>query len=179
MEPEEENIGTLQLGNDYRVLTNDTIATAYPTYRLERGGITVNNPCIDNSFLTNSRYGAYATESNMIKNDKGEMVFPELLFKIVKKNLPGISSIEVDGYINNERLSIINFSSVPSYLVLLNVKFHWDAKNVSTPEKLGEDINTAFSMMHTGIDFIKFKIKRVVVESRNYEKEFFNMFMKK
>jgi hypothetical protein len=107
------------------------------------------------------------------------MVFPELLFKIIKKNLPGISSIEVDGYINNERLSVTDFGSVPSYLVFLNVKFHWDAKNVSTPEKLGEDINTAFSMMHTDNDFIKFKIKRVVVEARNYEKEFFNMFMKK
>ena len=169
MEPEEENIGTLQLGNDYRVLTNDTIATAYPTYRLNRGAI---NPYIENDIHIHNNH-------LVIPNDKGEMVFPELLYKIVKKNLPGISSIEVDGYINNERISLTNYSSVPSYLVLLNVKFHWNAKNVSTPEKLGEDINTAFSMMHTDNDFIKFKIKRVVVEARNYEKEFVNMFMKK
>lgn len=171
MEPEEENIGTLQLGNDYRVLTNNITATAYPTHRLNRGGLAV-NPYFDNDL--------HIHRNNLvIPNDKGEMVFPELLFKIVKKNLPGISSIEVDGYINNERISLMNYGSVPSYLVLLNVKFHWDAKNIPTPEKLGEDINTAFSMMHTDNDFIKFKIKRVVVEARNYEKEFVNMFMKK
>ena len=164
MEPEEENIGALQLGNDIT-------ATDYPTYRLNRGGLAV-NPYIDNDIHIHNNH-------LVIPNDKGEMIFPELLYKIVKKNLPGISSIEVDSYINNERISLMNYGSVPSYLVLLNVKFHWNAKNISTPEKLGEDINTAFSMMHTDNDFIKFKIKRVVVEARNYEKEFVNMFMKK
>jgi len=168
MEPEEDIMNILG-GNV--LLTSDNTAITNSTYRLERGGLTV-NPYFDNDIHIHNNH-------MVIPNDKGEMVFPELLFKIVKKNLPGISSIEVDGYINNERLSITNFSSVPSYLVLLNVKFHWDAKNVSTPEKLGEDINTAFCMMHTDNDFIKFQVKRIVVEKRDYEKEFVNMFMKK
>lgn len=169
MEPEEDNIAQSIIDNStYGVLTT---TRDYGNYTVTRGGLAV-NPYIDNHLHIHR-------DNSVIPNDKGEMVFPELLFKIIKKNLPGISSIEVDGYINNERLSITNFSSVPSYLVLLNVKFHWDAKNVSTPEKLGEDINTAFSMMHTDNDFIKFQVKRVVVEARNYEKEFFNMFMKK
>jgi len=172
MEPEEDNnnnIGQLIIDNSTYGVLNTT--RDYGNYTVTRGGLAV-NPYIDNHLHIHG-------DNLVIPNDKGEMVFPELLFKIIKKNLPGISSIEVDGYINNERLSITNFSSVPSYLVLLNVKFHWDAKNVSTPEKLGEDINTAFSMMHTDNDFIKFQVKRVVVEARNYEKEFFNMFMKK
>jgi hypothetical protein len=170
MEPEEDNnIGQLIIDNSTYGVLNTT--RDYGNYTVTRGGLAV-NPYFDNDLHIHR-------DNSVIPNDKGEMVFPELLFKIVKKNLPGISSIEVDGYINNERLSITDFSSVPSYLVLLNVKFHWDAKNVSTPEKLGEDINTAFSMMHTDNDFIKFKIKRVVVEARNYEKEFFGMFMKK
>jgi hypothetical protein len=107
------------------------------------------------------------------------MFFPELLFKIIKKNLPGISSIEIDSYRNNSRFNPMDFEPVPNYVVKLNVKFHWDAKDVSTPEKLTESINTAFSMMHTDIDFIKFQVKRIVVEKRDYESEFFGMFMKK
>ena len=169
MEPDENNIGQLIIDNStYGVLTT---VREYGDYTVTRGGLAV-NPYFENDLHIHR-------DNMVIPNDKGEMVFPELLYKIVKKNIPGISSIEVDGYINNERLSITNFSSVPSYLVLLNVKFHWNTKNVSTPEKLGEDINTAFSMMNNDVDFIKFKIKRVVVEARNYEKEFFGMFMKK
>jgi hypothetical protein len=170
MEPEEDNnIGQLIMDNStYGVLTT---TRDYGNYTVTGGGLAV-NPYFDNDLHIHR-------DNSVIPNDKGEMVFPELLFKIIKKNLPGISSIEVDGYINNERLSITNFSSVPSYLVLLNVKFHWDSKDVSTPEKLTESINTAFSMMYTDIDFIKFQVKRIVVEKRDYESEFFSMFMKK
>jgi len=172
MEPEEENIGTLQLGNDYRVLTNDTIATDYPTYRLERGGLTVN------PYYINNDYHIHRTHSD-IPNEKGEMVFPELLFKIIKKKYMGIRSIEIDSYRNNLRFNSMDFDSIPSYLVFLNVKYHWDAKDVVPPEKLSEYINTSFSMMHTDNDFVKFQIKRVNIEKRDYEKEFFDMFMKK
>jgi len=171
MEPEEENIGTLQLGNDYRVLTNDTIVTSYPTYRLERAGLTV-NPYFDNDLHI------HRTHSD-IPNEKGEMVFPELLFKIIKKKYMGIRSIEIDSYRNNLRFNSMDFDSIPSYLVFLNVKYHWDAKDVVPPEKLSEYINTSFSMMHTDNDFVKFQIKRINIEKRDYEKEFFDMFMKK
>ena len=169
MEPEEENIGVLQLGNDYRVLTNDNTAISNPTYRLERGVLTV-NPYIDNDIHI------HRTHSD-IPNIKGEMVFPELLFKIIKKKYMGIRSIEIDSYRNNSRFTF--YDSAPSYLVLLNVKYHWDAKDVVPPEKLSEYINTSFSMMHTDNDFVKFQIKRVNIEKRDYEKEFFDMFMKK
>ena len=159
MEPEEENIGVLQLGNE----------PPLNTYRLERGALTV-NPYIEND------YHIHHTHSD-IPNVKGEMVFPELLFKIIKKKYMGIRSIEIDSYRNNSRFSF--YDSVPSYLVLLNVKYHWDAKDVVPPEKLGEYINTSFSMMHTDNDFVKFQIKRVNIEKRDYDKEFFDMFMKK
>jgi hypothetical protein len=107
------------------------------------------------------------------------MFFPELLFKIIKKNLPGISSIEIDSYRNNFTYSHIDFEPIPRYLVKLIIKFHWDAKDVYTPEKLNESINTSFSMMHTDIDFIKFEVKLISIEKRDYESEFFSMFMKK
>jgi len=160
MEPEEDNIGQSIIDNStYGGLT---------TVR-EYGDYTVTKRAVSNPY----------SDGHDIPNGKGEMFFPELLFKIIKKNLPGISSIEIDSYRNNFKYSSIDFEPVPSYLVKLNVKFNWDAKNVSTPEKLGEDINTAFSMMHTDIDFIKFQVKRISIEKRDYESEFFSMFMKK
>jgi len=161
MEPEEDNIGQSIIDNStYGGLTT---VREYGDYHVSGGGIS-HNPYSD---------------GQDIPNGKGEMFFPELLFKIIKKNLPGISSIEIDSYRNNFKYSSIDFEPVPSYLVKLNVKFHWDTKNVSTPEKLGEDINTAFSMMHTDNDFIKFQVKRISIEKRDYESEFFSMFMKK
>jgi hypothetical protein len=163
MEPEEDkNIGELILDNSTYGVLNTT--RDYGEYMVSGGGVS---------------YNPYGDGHVDIPNGRGEMFFPELLFKIIKKNLPGISSIEIDSYRNNSRFNPMDFEPVPNYVVKLNVKFHWDAKDVSTPEKLTESINTAFSMMHTDIDFIKFQVKRIVVEKRNYESEFFSMFMKK
>jgi hypothetical protein len=165
MEPEEDNVGMMNiLGDNVLLTTRD-----YGNYTITNGGMTV-NPYIDND------YHIHNTHSD-IPNIKGEMVFPELLFKIIKKKYMGIRSIEIDSYINNSRFTF--YDSVPSYLVFLNVKYHWDAKDVVPPEKLSEYINTSFSMMHTDNDFVKFQIKRVNIEKRDYEKEFFDMFMKK
>ena len=162
MEPEVDNIGQLILDNStYGVLTT---VREYGDYTVTRGGLAVN---------------PYGDGHVDIPNGKGEMFFPELLFKIIKKNLPGISSIEIDSNRNNSRFNPMDFEPVPSYVVKLNVKFHWDSKDVSTPEKLTESINTAFSMMYTDIDFIKFQVKRISIEKRDYESEFFSMFMKK
>jgi hypothetical protein len=163
MEPEEDNnnIGQLIMDNSTYGVLNTT--RDYGDYMVSGGGVSYNP------------YG----DGQDIPNGKGEMFFPELLFKIIKKNLPGISSIEIDSYRNNLRFNAIDFDPIPSYVVKLNVKFHWDAKDVSTPEKLNESINTAFSMMHTDADFIRFQVKRIVIEKRNYESEFFSMFMKK
>lgn len=152
MEPEEDNIGVL------------TTTREYGDYMVSGGGVS---------------YNPYGSGYIDIPNGKGEMFFPELLFKIVKKKLPGISSIEIDGYRNNLVFDPMAYDPISSYVVKLNVKFHWDAKDISSPEKLGESINTAFSMMHTDINFIKFQVKRIHIEKRDYETEFFNIFRNK
>jgi len=157
MEPEEDIMSIL---GDNGLLTT---VREYGGYTVTNGGVSVN-----------SYSDGYDTP-----NGKGEMFFPELLFKIIKKNLPGISSIEIDSYRNNFTYSHIDFEPIPRYLVKLIIKFHWDSKDVYTPEKLNESINTSFSMMHTDIDFIKFEVKRISIEKRDYESEFFSMFMKK
>jgi hypothetical protein len=173
MEPEEENISMMNILGDNVLLTSDNTAIVNSTYRLERdiGGLTV-NPYINND------YHIHRTHSD-IPNKDGEMVFPELLLNLVKKNNSGIRSILVDSYRNVARFSLTDFDTVPDYLVFLEVKYNWDANNILSPDKLTEYINTSFSMMHTGINFVKFQVKKINIEKRNYEKEFFNMFMKK
>ena len=169
MEPEEDIMNIL---GDNVLLTSDNTAIVNSTYRLEGGGLTVNNPYINNDFHI------HRTHSD-IPNKDGEMVFPELLLNLVKKNNSGIRSILVDSYRNVARFSLTDFDTVPDYLVFLEVKYNWDSNNVLSPEKLTEYINTSFSMMYTDINFVKFQVKKINIEKRNYEKEFFNMFMKK
>jgi len=162
MEPEEDNIGQIILDNSTYGILNTT--RDYGNYMVSGGGVS---------------YNPYGDGHVDIPNGKGEMFFPELLFKIIKKSLPGIFSIEIDSYRNNSQFNPMDFEPVPNYVVRLNVKFDWDAKEISTPEKLTESINTAFSMMYTKIDFIKFQVKRISIEKRDYESEFFSIFMKK
>jgi hypothetical protein len=150
MEPVEEDLG---------VFTDDN------TYRTDMGGRNV-NPYFENDY-------------SQIKNKNNDMVIPEVLIKVIKKSVPGISSLEIDGYKNYARISFTDYNTAPNYLVLLNVRYHWNANNILSPEKLGEVINTSFSMMHPDIDFVKFEVKRVNIEKRNYHEEFLDMFMKK
>jgi hypothetical protein len=161
MEPLEEDLGVLQLGNDYGIIDGPNTA-----YRLNGEGITVNNPYVENDY-------------SQIKNKDNDMVIPEVMIKVIKKSVPGISSVEIDGYRNYARISFADYNTVPNYLVLLNVRYHWNANNILSPEKLGEIINTSFSMMYPDVDFVTFEVKRINIEKRNYEKEFLDMFMKK
>lgn len=161
MEPLEEDLGVLQLGNDYGIIDGSNTTT----YRSGMGVLDV-NPYFENDY-------------SEIKNKNNDMVIPEVLIKVIKKSVPGISSLEIDGYRNYDRISFTDYNTVPNYLVLLNVRYHWNANNILSPEKLGEVINTSFSMMHPDVDFIKFEVKRVNIEKRNYHEEFLDMFMKK
>jgi len=161
MEPLEEDLGILQLGNDYGIIDGPNTTT----YRAGMGVLDV-NPYFENDY-------------SEIKNKDNDMIIPEVLIKVIKKSVPGISSLEIDGYKNYDRISFADYNTVPSYLVLLNVRYHWNSNNILSPEKLGEVINTSFSMMHPDVDFVKFEVKRVNIEKRNYHEEFLNMFMKK
>lgn len=161
MEPLEEDLGVLQLGNDYGIIDGSNTTT----YRSGMGVLDV-NPYFENDY-------------SEIKNKNNDMVIPEVLIKVIKKSVPGISSLEIDGYRNYDRISFTDYNTVPNYLVLLNVRYHWNSNNILSPEKLGEVINTSFSMMHPDVDFIKFEVKRVNIEKRNYHEEFLDMFMKK
>ena len=37
----------------------------------------------------------------------------------------------------------------------------------------------SFSMMHTNIKFVKFIVKSISINERDYEKEFYDIFLKK
>jgi hypothetical protein len=167
MEPEEDMMSIL--GDNGLLTTRD-----YGDYTVTNGGVS------HNPYLTNSRYGAYATESNMIKNSKGEMVFPEVLFKIINKSIPYIMSIDIDSYENILRFnSSFDFNPEPNYVIYLNVKFDYQATDVISARKLTDKINMSFSMMHANIKFVKFIVKSISINQRDYEKEFYDIFLKK
>jgi len=166
MEPEEENVGMMNILGDNVLLTRD-----YGNYRVTNGGITV-NPYVDNDYRGRSM-------NNRTYNKDGEFVFPELLFKVLKKSLPGIHSIVINKFETILTYSTGNFESTPKYLVSVDVKYNWDSSEVLSPEKLGDKINMSFPMIYTDVKFVKFHVNTVKVERRDYEKEFMNIFGKK
>ena len=166
MEPEEENIGIMNILGDNVLLTRD-----YGEYRVTNGGITV-NPYVDND------YGIPSTCNRMYNKD-GEFVFPELLFKVLKKSLPGINSIVINKFETKFTYSISDFESTPSYLVSVDVIYNWDSSEILSPDKLGDKINMSFPMIYTDVRFVTFHVNTVKVERRDYEKEFMNIFGKK
>jgi hypothetical protein len=166
MEPEEENVGMMNILGDNVLLTRD-----YGNYRVTNGGITV-NPYVDNDYRGSSM-------NNRTYNKDGEFVFPELLFKVLKKSLPGINSIVINKFETKFTYSISDFESTPSYLVSVDVTYNWDSSEILSPDKLGDKINMSFPMIYTDVKFVTFRVNTVKVERRDYEKEFMNIFGKK
>ncbi len=166
MEPEEENIGMMNILGDNVLLTRD-----YGNYTITNGGMTV-NPYLDNDYRVSSM-------NNRTYNKDGEFVFPELLFKVLKKSLPGINSIVINKFETKFTYTVDSFESTPKYLVFVDVIYNWDSSEVLSPEKLGDKINMSFPMIYTDVKFVKFHVNTVKVERRDYEKEFMNIFGKK
>ncbi len=166
MEPEEENVGMMNILGENVLLTRD-----YGNYRVTNGGITV-NPYVDNDYRGSSM-------NNRTYNKDGEFVFPELLFKVLKKSLPGIHSIVINKFETKFTYTVDSFESTPEYLVYVDVIYNWDSSEVLSPEKLGDKINMSFPMIYTDVKFVKFHVNTVKVERRDYEKEFMNIFGKK
>jgi hypothetical protein len=166
MEPEEENISMMNILGDNVLLTRD-----YGNYRVTNGGMTV-NPYIDNDYRVSSM-------NNRTYNKDGEFVFPEMLFKVLKKSLPGIHSIVINKFETKLTYSLSDFESAPTYLVYVDVKYNWDSSEILSPEKLGDKINMSFPMIYTDVKFVTFQVNTVKVERRDYEKEFMNIFGKK
>ena len=166
MEPEEENIGMMNILGDNVLLTRD-----YGNYTITNGGMTV-NPYIDNDYRVSSM-------NNRTYNKDGEFVFPEMLFKVLKKSLPGIHSIVINKFETKLTYSLSDFESAPTYLVYVDVKYNWDSSEILSPDKLGDKINMSFPMIYTDVKFVTFRVNTVKVERRDYEKEFMNIFGKK
>jgi len=166
MEPEEENIGMMNILGDNVLLTRD-----YGNYTITNGGMTV-NPYIDNDYRVSSM-------NNRTYNKDGEFVFPELLFKVLKKSLPGINSIVINKFETKFTYTVDSFESTPKYLVYVDVRYNWDSSDILSPEKLGDKINMSFPMIYTDVKFVTFQVNTVKVERRDYEKEFMNIFGKK
>jgi len=166
MEPEEENVGMMNILGDNVLLTRD-----YGNYTITNGGMTV-NPYIDNDYRVSSM-------NNRTYNKDGEFVFPELLFKVLKKSLPGIHSIVINKFETKFTYTVDSFESTPKYLVFVDVKYNWDSSEILSPDKLGDKINMSFPMIYTDVKFVTFRVNTVKVERRDYEKEFMNIFGKK
>jgi hypothetical protein len=145
----------------------------YGDYAVTNGGVSYN------PYLSTSSYGPYGAENNMIKNNKGEMVFPEVLFKIINKSIPGILSIDIDSCQKDVRFNSEVFQPVPHYTVNLNVKFDYNATHIISAKKLEDKINISFPMMYPNIKFVKFSVKSISINERDYEKEFYDIFLKK
>ena len=73
----------------------------------------------------------------------------------------------------------MNFDVIPNYLVYLVIHYTWDAVVIKSTDTLTEIVNTAFSMTYHDKTNITFRVKNVVIPKRDYEREFFDFFVKK
>ena len=116
-------------------------------------------------------------ESNENVNDA--LVIPPTLDKVLKKTISGLEEISIKSYERKTMYNPVNFLPTYRYLVNLVLTFAWNTETIYSCEKLKEIINTSFSMMYTDIDNYRFNVIKVNTKERDFDKEFFEFFMKK
>jgi len=115
----------------------------------------------------------------IISNDKGELVIPERFEKVLKKSIENLEEIKIESY---EKAAIYDSTIFPpsyKYKINLVLIFSWNTPSYGKVSKLPDIINEKFSFVYTDIDNFRFNVIRVTTKERDFDKEFFEFFMKK
>ena len=102
---------------------------------------------------------------------------PEKFVKVLTKTIPEAVRFEVVSYTVHN-----TYSPIPKYLVHLAVHFDWDVNMTYltySTDLLSDKINSAFKLMYTDKTNMTFRVKSIEIPKRDYEKEFFDFFIRK
>ena len=125
------------------------------------------------------RYQVNRADYESNENMDDALVIPPTLDKVLKKTISGLEEISIKSYEKTTMYNPVNFLPIYRYSVNLVLTFAWNTETISSCEKLKEIINTSFSMMYTDIDNYRFNVIKVNTKERDFDKEFFEFFMKK
>ena len=125
-------------------------------------------------------YRNYYLSENKPKDVKSpNLELPEKFVKVLTKTIPEAVKFEVESYTVHNTYSAHNFDLIPNYLVYLTVHFDWDVNMNYSTDLLSDKINSAFNLMYTDKTNMTFRVKSIEIPKRDYEKEFFDFFIKK
>ena len=114
-----------------------------------------------------------------ISNSKGELAIPEKFDKVLKKSIECLEEIKIESYEKIMMYDPATFVPLYKYKINLVLIFSWDTPSYGNTSKLQDMINEKFSFVYTEIDNFHFNILRVTTKERDFDKEFFEFFMKK
>lgn len=114
-----------------------------------------------------------------ISNTKGELVIPERFEKVLKKSIENLEEIKIESYEKVMMYDPATFNPIYRYKINLVLIFSWDCPSYGNASNLQEMINDKFSFVYTDIDNFRFNVLRITTKERDFDKEFFEFFMKK
>ncbi len=114
-----------------------------------------------------------------ISNSEGELVIPERFEKVLKKSIENLEEIKIESYEKIMMYDPATFNPNYRYKINLVLIFSWNTPSYGKVSKLQDMINEKFSFVYTDIDNFRFNVIRVTTKERDFDKEFFEFFMKK
>jgi hypothetical protein len=109
-------------------------------------------------------------------NSDASLQIPIAFEKVLKKSINGLSNIRVVGY---ETISIVNpmkWETESQFLTHIELTFKYESSLKLPKEDYTEKINFAFKMAYPDMETIKFSIKNIIVENKDFHREFLEFF---
>jgi hypothetical protein len=102
--------------------------------------------------------------------------FPNEFVKVLNKLIPDVNKVVIDTYWTHTKINDWYYEPTLEFLVEVIVHYKWNAREILPPDVLSETINTSFKLTYTDKDYIKFSVKKIEVEKRDYKQEFIDFF---
>ena len=144
---------------------------------VDNGTGIINMPYRYNDLI--DRYEIKRPDVETVSNTKNELVVPEVFEKVLKKNMDGLNKIKIESYEKIKMFDPATFNPNYRYVVNLILIFSWDSCYPANSSKLEEVVNNSFSVMYSDNNNFKFRVIRLTTEERDFDKEFFEFFLKK
>lgn len=121
-----------------------------------------------------SRYELSYPDIVHVPNVSGELALPDVIDKVLKKTIDGLTNIQIDSYQKN-----VSYGFSSNYKYTINLILTFSNFGIKTKEQLSEMINSSFSVMYPDKENFRFNVLQLTSDVRNYDKEFFGFFKKK
>lgn len=109
-------------------------------------------------------------------NSDASLQIPIAFEKVLKKSIDGLVNVRIIGYETNSIVNPMKWETESQFLTHIELTFKYESSLKLPKEDYTEKINFAFKMAYPDMESVKFSVKNIIVENKDFHREFLEFF---